>query len=241
MKTIDNITIAADAGELLTEFARIFVHALDSAIAESGTFCVALSGGSTPRLLYSHLAKQDIAWEQVRFFFGDERMVSPDDAESNFGMASETLFGPAGISEENIFRWRTELDDPEAAAGDYERKLSEYFAGHPRFDLCLLGLGADSHTASLFPGTQALTASDRMAIANWVPKFRAFRLTLTPRTMNGSKEILFVATGREKAEAVAAVTQGAHDPFVHPAQLIAPKDGRLRWLIDADAASGIAI
>jgi 6-phosphogluconolactonase len=233
----DNISIARDLAELIAEFKKIFVESFSAAVAHRGSFTISLSGGSTPKAIYRELIDLNVDWSKVFFFFGDERCVLPTDAESNFRMASEAFLSPLGITNDHIFRWATELDDPDLIASDYARRLNEFFGGVPRFDLFLLGMGPDAHTASLFPGTTALHETEKIAVANWVPKFDAFRLTLTPPVINNSADILFIATGTEKADAVAAVLAGEYSPESLPAQLIKPVSGRLRWLIDEPAAA----
>jgi len=239
LKQKDNIVIADDVNELADEFTRIFVELCEISVKESGRFTVALSGGSTPKILYRRLVSVKLPWNRVFFFFGDERCVPPDHSESNFRMASKTLLKPLSVPETRIFRWSTELHGPPDIAADYAERLRTFFGGVPRFDLCLLGLGADGHTASLFPDTKALNYDDStsFAVSNWVPELQAYRITLTAAVINNSAEIVFVVAGREKAAALAAVIQGPHKPEKLPAQLIDPVDGRLRWLIDAPAAS----
>jgi 6-phosphogluconolactonase len=155
-------------------------------------------------------------------------------------MASEAMLSPLGIEPHRVFRWRTEIGDPDAIAEGYSRRLYEFFSGTPRFDLFLLGLGPDAHTASLFPQTAALHETEKIAVANWVPKFNTHRLTLTPPAINNSQNVLFIATGSEKADAVAAVTEGEYRPQDFPAQLIKPYSGQLKWLIDEPAAAGLS-
>ncbi|MGI8813521.1 MAG: 6-phosphogluconolactonase [Pyrinomonadaceae bacterium] len=230
----------SDMLELIEEFASIFARILAESVASNDRFTVALSGGSTPKLLYDRIVSMEIDWTKAFFFFGDERFVPPSDAESNFRMASEHLLTPLKINESHVFRWETELGDARLAAEVYERRLLEFFGGKPTLDLCLLGIGPDGHTASLFPETAALNETHHAAAANWVTKFGTFRLTLTPTAINASSNILIVAAGREKANALAAIIDGPNDPEIYPAQLIHPIDGTLLWLVDGAAASRLA-
>lgn len=237
MKKRENIFIARDPEELIGEFINTFLDFCNAAVASKGSFSISLSGGSTPGAIYRRLVGLPVEWSKIFFFFGDERFVPPDDAESNFRMATDAMLLPLGIKDENIFRWRTDFGNAAAAATDYSDRLRDFFGGWPKFDLCLLGLGADGHTASLFPETAALYETERIAAENWVPKFDSFRLTLTPPAINNSSNILFIVIGPEKAAAVASVIDGEYRPSILPAQLIKPKSGTLRWLIDDDAAS----
>ncbi|MEP7213623.1 MAG: 6-phosphogluconolactonase [Acidobacteriota bacterium] len=239
MRADGNILIARDLSELITEFKKIFVELYSAAVADKGSFTISLSGGSTPKAIYRELIGLDVDWSKVYFFFGDERCVPSTDNESNFHMASGAFLSPLGIPADHIFRWQTELGDPEKIAADYGSRLSEFFGGMPRLDLFLLGMGPDAHTASLFPETSALHETEKIAVANWVPKFNAFRLTLTPPVINNSANILFIVTGPEKADALRTVLTGEHRPDSFPAQLIKPTSGSLRWFIDGPAAAGL--
>lgn len=240
--------------EKLNSFAaEKFVEIANRSISESGRFSVALAGGSTPKSLYRLLTTDDfknrIDWKQTFFFFGDERNVPPDDAESNFRMASENLFASLKISTENIFRWQTELGDAEKIAADYEQILSEFFSlkNHPlagasgfnlpRFNLILLGMGADGHTASLFPFSPALAETEKIAVANPVEKLNAERLTLTFPIINNAENVIFLITGDDKAEALKEVLEDARQPEKFPSQSVKPENGELFWLLDERAAA----
>ena len=235
------IKIVADHAALNRVAAAEFKSAAESAIADHGSFRVALSGGNTPRDVYALLAqeyKTALAWDRIHIFFGDERSVAPDHPDSNYRMANETLLSKVPIPQENIHRVRAELD-PQSAAKDYEEQIRSEFALHenelPRFDLILLGLGDDGHTASLFPGTAALGESTRLAVANWVAKFNTFRITVAYPVLNNAAEDLFMVSGKGKAEIAAKVlSQSATPEF--PAQRVQPANGRLLWLLDQDAA-----
>jgi len=220
------------------EFARTAREAVDA----QGRFAVALAGGSTPRGVYSQLATEEqsgtnrLPWDRIHVFFGDERCVPPDHAESNFRMASESLLARVPIPPANVHRLQGE-DDPERAAEAAERDLRGFFrTGPPRFDLILLGLGTDGHTASLFPETEALRETDRPVIANWVPKLNAYRLTLTFPVLNHVAEVVFLVTGVEKAKVLRETLQPSADSPAHPARSVHPTRGRLLWLVDEAAA-----
>jgi 6-phosphogluconolactonase len=176
----------------------------------------------------------------MHLFFGDERAVPPDHAESNFRMVKETLLANGRIPLANVHRIQAELD-PQQAADLYEADLVKSFGltpgQPPRFDLILLGLGTDGHTASLFPGTSALAEQRRWVCANWVPRLQSHRVTLTLPVLNAGAEVMFVVSGKEKAEVLRAVLEGGGEGAKLPAQLVRPKSGRLLWLVDAAAAS----
>ena len=235
------IKIVADTAALNRVAAAEFRSAADSAIADHGRFSVALAGGNTPRTVYELLAaesKTGLRWEKVHIFFGDERSVPPDHPDSNFRMANETLLSQVPIPPANIHRVRAELD-PEAAAKDYEEQLRAGFGlknGElPRFELVLLGLGDDGHTASLFPGTAALNETARLAVENWVQSLKTFRITLTYPVLNHAAEVLFLVSGSGKADILKQVLADSGSAQ-YPAQRIRPENGRLLWLLDQDAA-----
>jgi len=225
---------------LNSEAAQEFQRAAQSAVAGQGRFAVALSGGNTPRAVFSLLAQQhsaDLPWDRIHIFFGDERYVPPDHPESNYRMANEALLSRVRIPAENVHRFRTELD-PESAAKDYETQLQTFFRepgqSPPRFDLVMLGLGEDGHTASLFPGTSAPNETTRFVVAVWVEKFKMFRLTLTLPVLNHSAEVLFLAAGPSKAGILKEVL--SRPAAALPAQKVQPTGGRLLWLVDQSAA-----
>ena len=232
------ILIKRNPPEVAADAARRFAAAANETIATRGRFSVALSGGSTPRLLYSLLSSEyadRIDWTSIRFYFGDERNVPPDAPESNYRMARETLFDPLGINEEHVVRWRTELGNPSEAADEYLGHLER----NGPFDLVLLGLGGDGHTASLFPRTAALNETEKLAVANWVDELNDFRLTVTFPAINSAANVMFLVAGREKAEAVNAVLLGETQPALYPAQSVKPSSGTLCWVLDRDAARGL--
>ena len=221
-----------------------FIEIGNQAIKKNGRFIVALAGGSTPKSLYNLLASEDfrtqIDWQKVFFFFGDERNVSPDNEESNFRMANENLLKPLQIPAENIFRWQTELKDAEKIARNYEKTITKFFDlsenDFPRFDLVLLGMGDDGHTASLFPFTNALNETEKIAVSNPVEKLNTNRLTLTFPTINNAENIVFLISGAAKADALKEVLEDEYQPEKFPSQNVKPENGNLFWLIDAPAA-----
>ena len=229
--------------------AEIFAAAAADAVTVRGTFDVALSGGSTPRNLYTLLAEDPslrvrIPWHRVNFYFGDERHVPPDHDESNFRMAQEAMFNRLPAPPGGIWRVKGEYASADEAAKEYERDLRTSMvadAGQlPRFDLVLLGMGADGHTASLFPRSAALYQRDRLVVSNRVEKLNAERITVTVPVFNNAAEVLFLIQGADKADALRAVLEGPYDPDRLPAQLIRPTRGRLRWLVDPSAARSLS-
>ncbi len=244
MTNTADLRVVPDAAQLAEEAARLFATQAAAAIAERGIFRVALSGGSTPKALYRLLADgttPPMDWPNVHLFFGDERHVPPDHADSNYRMVKEALLSRAPVPEENVHRIRTEMPDAAAAAADYENVLREAFhlqvGEWPRFDLVLLGMGPDGHTASLFPWTPVLHERSRAAAAVWVPSMQTWRVTLTPPVFNHARRVLFLVSGAEKAETLHSVLEGPHDPERLPVQLIAPTDGTVQWLVDPSVIS----
>jgi 6-phosphogluconolactonase len=235
------ILICADAAELAREAARRFAELAEAFMGDAGRFTVALSGGSTPKAMFQILAEKPFAdalpWRSIDFFWGDERCVPPDHAESNYRMANETLLSKAPIPRENIFRIPAEDEDHKRAAANYSENLRTFFAAErPGFDLIFLGMGADGHTASLFPGTTALCSGDRIAVANYVDKLKSWRITLTADTINSARNIIFLVAGADKAPALKEVIEGERNPEQYPSQLIEPSHGSLLWMVDEAAA-----
>jgi len=221
-----------------------WVKAAADAIAADGRFTVALSGGSTPRGLYSLLAtdpalRAQVPWESTYFFWGDERHVPPDHPESNFRMANEALLSRVPAPASHVFRIKGEYEDAARAAEEYAQVLGDFFklnvGEFPRLDLALLGMGPEGHTASLFPGTKALREKDRLVVANWVGKLYTTRVTLTAPVLNNAARVLFLIQGEDKAPALKAVLEGPYEPDQLPAQLIRPHNGELRWLVEQAA------
>lgn len=235
------IHVLPDAKALAEGGTREFASAASAAIDDRGIFRVALAGGSTPRALYRKLARpprrRSIRWSRVRFFWGDERCVPPDDEKSNYRMALETLLRPLGIPARQVFRMKGEQGSAQAARA-YEETLRGQFRGRPaRFDLVLLGLGKDGHTASLFPGTAALAQDSRLVVANFVPGLSQWRITLTYPAINSARRVVFLVSGAEKAVAAAKILQKQRSHKDMPASGIAPSRGTLLWLLDEAAAS----
>ena len=235
------IRVLPDPASLAEAAARHIVEQARSAMDAHGRFSLVLSGGSTPRDLHLKLAsapfKEEIDWARVHIFFGDERLVPPDDAQSNYLMAEETLLSRVPIPREQIHRMRGELPPAEAAA-DYERELKDFFGSEPpRFDLILLGMGDNGHCASLFPGCPAVREQERWVRADYIAEVSMWRITLTPVIINLAREVVFLVAGANKAEMLREVLEGPYAPDERPAQIIRPSSGELIWLVDAAAAS----
>jgi 6-phosphogluconolactonase len=231
LKTFD------DLDDLARGAAEEIAKSAEEAIAARGRFTIALSGGNTPKPAYRLLAeKPRIDWGRVHVFWGDDRHVPPDHPDSNFGMAHEALLSKVPIPQDNIHRMRTEKADAERVADEYEWTLRSAFSldegEWPRFDLVLMGIGADGHTASLFPGSEAVRERSRLVIAPWVSSLGTFRITLTAPVFNHAALALFLVSGEEKAEALRAVLEGDFQPDRFPAQVIRPEEGKLLWLVD---------
>ena len=235
------VQVFDDAEAVARGAAERFVELGQAAIDARGCFSVGLAGGSTPKRTYELLAseayREQLNWSKVHIFFGDERCVPPDHSESNYRMANEALISRVSIPPPNVHRING-LGDAVANASLYEDELRTFFnpASWPRFDLVLLGMGDDGHTASLFPGTKALAERQAWVVANWVEKVGAFRITLTAPAINHAANIAFLVTGATKAERLLEVLRGALDPEKLPSQLIQPLDGSLFWLVDKAAA-----
>ncbi len=237
------IRILKTAVDLFEAAASEFAAQASAAVRVNGRFTVALSGGSTPRTLYSLLAtKPAIPWEKICFFWGDERHVPPSQPESNYRMAHEALLSKVPARPENIFRVHAEEKDAAAAALQYEQTLKDFFhlspGEFPRFDLVFLGVGPDGHTASLFPGTPALNETQRLVVANWVPKFNTHRITFTLPVLNAAASVMFLTSGADKAAILHEVLENSAADL--PSQRVRPANGRLVWLVDEAAASALS-
>jgi 6-phosphogluconolactonase len=244
------LTTYPDAESLTQAAAEQFVSLYTAACAERGAFAVALAGGSTPRALYTLLATDawasQIDWAKVYLFWGDERGVSLDHPDSNYRMVREALLSHVPLPPANVFRIRGDRD-PGFAASTYEATLRDFFArqeGHSqpqnaqaRFDLVLLGMGSDGHTASIFSGTPALHEQTRWVVAHYVEKLGAWRITMTPVCINAARNIRFFVAGADKASRLKQVLYGPYQPDAMPVQVIRPQDGTLEWLVDKAAAS----
>lgn len=239
---MSNLQIFATPELLARAAAQLFVTLTQAPAPEQRQFNVALAGGTTPRRVYELLASDEfrnqVNWQLVHLFFGDERTVAPNDPESNYGMARDALISRASIPESNVHPIPS-LGDPDENARDYERELKLHFQDTPwpQFDLVLLGMGEDGHTASLFPGTAATGETRAWVVANWVERLNESRITLTAPAINSALNILFLVTGEKKATRLAEVISGPFQPQVLPAQLIKPTNGLLLWMVDAAAAS----
>lgn len=242
---VRDILVLADGDAVSRAAADLFQRACGEAVEARGVFSVALAGGSTPRGLYSLLATDEerrdaMPWDRIEFFWGDERHVPPDHPDSNYRMAREAMLSRVLVMPERVHRVQSEQPDAAVAASLYEAEVRRAFAadrGVPAFDLILLGLGPDGHTASLFPGTEALSEQRRLFAANFVQKFGAHRITATFPLLNAARDVVFVVAGAEKAAAVRDVLQPQPDTPVLPARLVRPGRGTLRWILDRDAAS----
>lgn len=246
-----HIKVFPDYQTLAHAAAARFQESATNAIAQRGVFTVALSGGSTPRLTYSLLAaepyRSQIEWGKIHFFWGDERCVPPDHPDSNYRIAWEALLSLVAVAPDHVHRMQGENPDVAAAAAAYDREIRGVFGGSngdgdlPKFDLVLLGMGHDGHTLSLFPGSAAVAGSQELerqdlVVANWVEKFKTWRITMTARLVNHAAGVLFQVEGEDKASPLREVLHGAYDPGRYPAQLIRPADGECHWFVDQHAA-----
>lgn len=252
------VRIYRDPEELALKAARLFARLADQYVVGSGRFTVALSGGSTPKAMLSLLAADPFAdtvpWSSIYFFWGDERCVPPDHPDSNYRMASEALLSKVPVPPANVFRVPAENSDPGQAAEEYAATLTRFFrtgpgatrsgtaplSNLPRFDLVFLGMGPDGHTASLFPHTTALHADEQIVVANYVEKFKAYRITLTASVINNGRNVSFLVAGADKAETLKSVLEGSYQPELYPSQLIRPRNGTLLWMVDEAAARLLA-
>ena len=236
------IQVYLSQAELASAAAKLILDIAKTRIQNKGIFRLVLAGGNTPKQSYSALAaisdKNNLDWEHVQLFWGDERMVPPDHADSNFRMVKESLLDLIAIPENNIFRMKGELS-PELAAQDYKRAISSVFSSKkPAFDLVLLGLGEDGHSASIFPNSKALHESNRNVVSIYSQQQESWRLTMTLSIINRSKNILFLVSGEGKAAITAAVIEGRDNELrKYPAAQIQLKKGNIYWLLDTAAAS----
>ncbi len=228
--------------ETLRALADYIVSEASKSIARSGQFNIALSGGSSPKKLYELLASSDyrskVDWPQVYFFLGDERYVPADHPDSNYRMVRTALIDPLGIKSGNVFPVNTKLT-PEESAADYEMAVRSHLGSEARFDLILLGLGDNSHTASLFPHTKVLHEQAALVKAEYIEEVKMDRITFTAPLINNAYAIAFLVYGAGKAEAVKHIVKDPIDIEEYPAQLIQPSNGELIWFIDEAAAASI--
>jgi 6-phosphogluconolactonase len=245
-----DVRILTNIDAIAKRAAQDFVQSATQAVSEKGSFTVALAGGSTPKALYSLLAsdaalRSQVPWDKMYAYFGDERSVGPDHADSNFRMATQTMLSKVPIKPEQVFRIKGEYKDTEKAAQEYEQVLRTSFkiaeGQFPRFDLVFLGIGNEGHTASLFPGTKALHETKRLVVRNWVGKLYTNRITLTAPAINNAARVIFMITGADKALALKGILEGPYEPEQLPAQLIQPPNGKLVWLVDTVAGGMLSI
>ncbi len=237
-----NVVVKPSAEEVASAACFWLIDAIRESIAQSGRCVVALSGGSTPKKLYELIAREHLEaldWSKVHLLWGDERNVPHDHCESNYRMVKTAWIDPASSTGQlthtpNSYPVPIEVHDPEKVAYQYGQTIRSVLGQSPSIDVVLLGLGDDAHTASLFPETQALESADGF-VANYVPKFESFRLTMTASLINRAKRVAFLVCGESKAPALDVVWHGPRDPKLYPAQLINPMDGELWWFLDAPA------
>ncbi len=239
MRDRGELQVYRDPAALATALAELFVATGRMAMAERGAFFVALSGGETPRAAYELLAqeplREELSWSDVFVYFGDERCVPPDDELSNYRMARRAFLDSVGIPHANVHRIAGEID-PGHAANEYASLIRADLGAAPHFDLVMLGLGSDGHTASLFPGTPPETESDELVRAVYAPSQMMWRVTITPKVINLARTVAFAVEGVAKAQILARVYQGPLDPVAYPAQIVHPDSGRLIWMVDELAA-----
>ena len=236
-----DISVSKDAEQLSQLAAATIRDIIGRAIEARGISFVALAGGETPLRVYQVLAaepvQRTIDWRHVHLFFGDERMVPPNDPASNYGMVFREMVSRVPIPADNVHRIRGESSAADAGR-EYEAELQKWFGGRlPRFDIVLLGIGEDGHTASLFPGTDSLNEVSRMAIGYFVPQLKSWRVTLTLPVLLNARETLFLASGKRKASVVARILGAGDSQASLPASMIRPKQGTVRWMLDEEAAS----
>jgi len=240
------IQIYPDSAALCRAAAEAFVRLAKEAVRAKGDFTVLLSGGSTPKGMFALLAgdpalRDMVKWEKIKFFWGDERHVPPEHADSNYRMTQESLLSKVPLPKENVHRIKSEGEDVALVAEQYTDELKQYIksldGGFPRFDLAFLGMGPDGHCASLFPGTKALSEQKQWAVANWVGKFNTWRITLTAPVFNHAARVIFLVGGEDKAQPLKAVLEGPYEPEQLPSQLIRPVNGELIWMVDKKAAA----
>jgi 6-phosphogluconolactonase len=240
-----DIRVFDDVEALSVAAAKAIVERSGRAEAEHGQFYVALSGGGTPSRLYHLLSqapfREQVPWHSTQVFWGDERCVAPDDPESNYRQARDAFLSRVPVPQENVHRVRGELS-PQEAAIEYASLLKRYAeppSEWPRFDLVLLGMGEDGHTASLFPGSTVEVSKPTMAVRGDYQGRPAWRVTLTPPVLNAAAAVIFLVTGTAKASTLARVLQGEYSPQTLPSQRIRPSAGELIWLVDREAAAGL--
>ncbi len=236
------VLVTEDAHALYEAAAEMFAKTAKEAIAKRGRYTVALSGGSTPRALYQLLATEPwrdrIDWSKTHFFWGDERWVPPTDKQSNYRMANEALLSKIPVPSENVHRIDTTNGEPAESAEEYEEEVRKFFGPDPRFDLDLLGIGTNGHTASLFPHRPTLHEREHLVVADYIDEVKMNRITFTFPLINASRLNLFLVSGGDKATVLKDVLRGPIQPEQLPSQLVRASGGsELIWLIDAPAAA----
>jgi len=234
----DSLRVSEDSGSAASACASFVLETLRAAFQRKGNATFAISGGSSPRLLFSRLAASGLDWAKVHIFWVDERCVPPDDNQSNYKLANETLIGPARIGASNVHRIKGELE-PEAAAREYVREITEFFGSGelPEFDLIHRGMGPDAHTASLFPGEPLIDNRTDIAAAVWVEKMKSHRVTLLPGVLLKAGQSVLQVSGPDKAEALFNVLRGPEDSKQYPCQLGTRVSDKAVWFLDKAAAS----
>lgn len=242
------VQIYPDTQYLAQAAVEIFIQTAETAIRERELFSVSLSGGSTPQALYQLLASEPFServdWARTQIFWGDERCVPPDHPDSNYFKAKTMMLDDVPVPENNIHRILAE-HPPEQAAQEYEETLLSFFSSLPSreerenasFDLVLLGMGDDGHTASLFPGTPAIHEETRWTAAQYIDKLASWRITLTPAILNRASLVVFLVSGAGKSDTLQRVIYGSYQPERYPSQVIQPKNGQVLWMVDEPAAS----
>jgi 6-phosphogluconolactonase len=242
-----NVDVSKDLTELTARAQSKLLRLANDTIVKQGRFTIALSGGSTPQALYTSLAATSVNKSKWHFFFSDERNVPPDDEQSNLRMARETFLDSIPPADRHVDAWGAGAGEPAQIAEDYAQRIYSHFRSEedsdcdaftdeiPRFDLVLLGMGIDGHTASLFPNTAAL-GEERITAANFVPQLNSWRFTMTFPLINNARNIMFLVSGSEKAVTLRNVLQGERQPSELPSQSVEPVDGELEWFIDEAAA-----
>lgn len=237
-----HIAVYPDTNTLSQQAAQFIVRLANESIVTRGRFSIALSGGSTPKVLYGLLGSEpyrdQIDWSKVDIFWSDERCVPPDSADSNYRMAREVLLSRVPLSPQQVHRMPADQPDRDAAAQAYTHEMRQSFGTGdiPHFDLIQLGMGPEGHTASLFPHQSSLHEQQRLVMYVNVPKPPPPRLTFTPPILNATRHVLFLVTGAEKADAVQAVLEGDYNPEEYPAQIVRPASGEVVWMLDEAAA-----
>jgi 6-phosphogluconolactonase len=235
-----SLKVLPDVNALVDYAQTAICDAAQVAIAQRGQFTIALSGGSTPKPLYEKLSQQELPWDKIHVFWGDERYVSPDHPDSNEGMARRAWLDRVAFPAQNLHPMPTQASDPVDAAQQYETHLRQFFGTPeiPTFDLILLGLGDDGHTASLFPHTAVLNVCDRLiGVGN---RGQDPRLTFTIPLINQARCVMFLVAGQSKQPALTAIFSADADPFTYPARFVQPQ-GKRYWLLDQTAGDGLPL